>query len=480
MIRSIYQKSIFSVAIAALTLSCGQVRQSKSFTTDDADANCLEEPIENRILHCIPGTKIISVTETAELGRQIRISFEQPVDHFNPNSPKFTQVLSLLHVADDRPMVFATTGYSMYTTKKRELTTMLGANQIMLEHRFFGDSYPADRDWSLLSVKQSAYDFHRVIQAFKKIYKGPWINTGASKGGMTSVYTRRFFPNDLAATVAYVAPHSFSDEDPRYNTFIDGVGGPENQKCREDLLKFRREVLLRKEALSKLAIGKFTRLKGGVIGAIELGASEFRFVSWQYNAPAEFCPKIANTNVSDAALYATFNKISSFDSSYDDDSYEFFGSYYYQAAKELGAPAVDLNGIEDLISYPENFKLSAIVPTSSNPVQYSNETILGVDHWVKEESSKVMFIYGEFDPWSAAKFDLGASVNRDNFLFVAPGGNHKSSIAALASEDKAKAIGILRRWLSTSFSLTGSSDPIQINEPTADTKNRDEDIGLRP
>jgi hypothetical protein len=44
--------------------------------------------------------------------------------------------------------------------------------------------------------------------------QGKWVNTGASKGGMTSVYHRRFFPNDLDANVAYVAPLSYSQEDP--------------------------------------------------------------------------------------------------------------------------------------------------------------------------------------------------------------------------------------------------------------------------
>ena len=40
----------------------------------------------------------------------------------------------------------------------------------------------------------------------RPIYGAAWISTGASKGGMTVMYHRRFYPADVDGTVAYVAP----------------------------------------------------------------------------------------------------------------------------------------------------------------------------------------------------------------------------------------------------------------------------------
>src|SRR6185436_7084690 len=99
-------------------------------------------------------------------------------------------------------------------------------------------------DWSFLTVEQSAADFHAIAQSFHMLYKGAWVNTGASKGGMTSIYHRRFYPDDLDGTVAYVAPSSDGVADPRYDQFLDTVVPAECmakvRAAQVDMLKNRR------------------------------------------------------------------------------------------------------------------------------------------------------------------------------------------------------------------------------------------------
>src|SRR4029453_18614710 len=91
------------------------------------------------------------------------------------------------------------------------------ANQPPPGHRYFEPSRPDQTDWSFDSIRQSATDEHRIIEQLKSIYTARWLTTGHSKGGMTAVYHRRFFPDDVDATVAYVAPISFSRADDRYH-----------------------------------------------------------------------------------------------------------------------------------------------------------------------------------------------------------------------------------------------------------------------
>ena len=71
-----------------------------------------------------------------------------------------------------------------------------------------------------------AADEHAIVTALKTIYTGPYLSTGASKGGMTAVFYRRFYPDDVVGTVPYVAPLSFAAPDERYAAFLDSVGTP--------------------------------------------------------------------------------------------------------------------------------------------------------------------------------------------------------------------------------------------------------------
>ena len=126
---------------------------------------------------------------------------------------------------------------------------MLGANQISIEHRFFAPSRPEPADWSDDAIVQMAADEHAIVAALRSIYAGPVIATGASKGGMTAVFYRRFFPDDVVATVPYVAPISYGAPDPRYDHVFDAVG-PADGACRQairdaatDMLANRRDAL---------------------------------------------------------------------------------------------------------------------------------------------------------------------------------------------------------------------------------------------
>jgi hypothetical protein len=84
----------------------------------------------------------------------------------------------------------------------------------------------------LLTIWQAAADEHDAVQAFKRIYPGKWLATGASKGGMTATCFRRFFPGDVDGTIPYVAPNNVVDSADRYPEFLANVGDP---ACRASL-----------------------------------------------------------------------------------------------------------------------------------------------------------------------------------------------------------------------------------------------------
>ena len=124
---------------------------------------------------------------------------------------------------------------------------MFNSNQICVEHRYFGESWPDSVNWDFLTVANAAADHHAIVELFKKYYSGKWINTGISKGGQTAVYHRTFYPNDVEVTVAYVAQLNFSVEDGRHEPFIKNVPGTaEDRKRIED---FQLRILKNRELM---------------------------------------------------------------------------------------------------------------------------------------------------------------------------------------------------------------------------------------
>src|SRR5262249_51523810 len=126
----------------------------------------------------------------------------------------------------------------------------LDANQISIEHRFFGESRPEPPDWSKLTIDQMAADEHAIVSALRMLYTGPVLASGGSKGGMTAIFYRRFYPDDVDGTVPYVAPISFAAPDMRYSPFFDTVGTPECRQAVRDaateMLAHRRAVLVQR------------------------------------------------------------------------------------------------------------------------------------------------------------------------------------------------------------------------------------------
>lgn len=170
----------------------------------------------------IEGAMVVEQTSEIDGYRFFLIEFDQPVDHENPAGQRFKQRIALHHRDAAAPTVLASTGYMLWLPSQylEEPTSMVGGNQLVVEHRYFSPSRPEPADWSKLTIQQAAADHHRVVQAFSPIYSGKWISTGVSKGGMTSVYHHKFYPDDVYGTIAYVAPHSNSLNDPRYIDFL--------------------------------------------------------------------------------------------------------------------------------------------------------------------------------------------------------------------------------------------------------------------
>lgn len=410
-----------------------------------AQANELLDKLNN--LPGIEAKETTNSSDTAQGLRRFSLWIEQPVDHFSSSSGTFKQKLVLFHRSFEEPMVLQTSGYAIFGEYLSYLSASFSTNQLQVEHRYFAESVPNPKDWSKLTVRQSVEDFHRIVQTFKKLYSGSWVNTGASKGGMTSIYHRRFYPDDVVGTVADVAPISFSLEDERYIQFLDQVGGDSFAECRAHLESVQVRLLQLKNLILPEIDGVYNEIGDREI-AYESAVIELPFAFFQYGFDGH-CHQIPKENDS-LESHIAFLKLVNHPSGFSDPRLAIFQPYFYQSAVELGAPGSKLVHLQEFLKFP--YSLSPFLPKSA-PSGYSNGTMLDIEKWVATESKRIMFVYGELDPWTGGAFhNYRKDIEADNHFFIVPQGSHRSRYTALPEEQRKKAVEVLSRWLNKKMS----------------------------
>jgi hypothetical protein len=400
-------------------------------------------------LKAIPGMTVQEKTSTLPGYRWFWLNYRQPVDHRHPEKGWFEQRILLEHKSDDRPMVLYTSGYNTPETMfLSEPTGLVDGNQISVEYRFFSPSVPQPAQWTKDTIWQAATDEHDLITALKTIYHGKWISTGASKGGMTATYHKRFYPDDVDGTVAYVAPNDVNNtDDSAYDKFFRTVGT--DPKCRADLQNLQREMLKRRpemEARMTAAAqeaGYTWKIIKSVDRAFENSVMDFEWAFWQYHLQSE-CPGVPPTTASTDEIYDYFDLISGA-LTYTDQGLEPFVAYYYQAGTQLGWPTPQFKYLHPLLRWESTYQPRTYVPEDI-PMKFDTKAMADIDHWVRTSATHMLFLYGQNDPWGAEPFRVGPGA-RDSKVMVSPGLNHSGRlIATLPAAQKAEAIADVRRW----------------------------------
>lgn len=426
-------------------------------------------------LRALPGVQDVTQQTTQNPGFEYYVlHFEQPVDHTVKGGPTFLQEVSLLHRVETAPMIVWTSGYwDYYRDYSVELTQLLAGNQISIEHRYFAESRPDPADWSKLTIEQMAADEHAIIAALRKVYDGAFITSGASKGGMTAIYHRRFYPDDVEGTVPYVAPISFGVPDTRYNAFFDTVGP---DACRQAVRDAAKEMLANRRAALEANAQAQATAQGIVYGRIKLGpAVESAIVSlewsfWQYYG-VNSCAKVPAPTASDDDLWSFLDEVSP-PSDNGDERVGQFDAYYYQAYFQLGYPDGATPYLDPYIMYTDADYLMAL-PTEM-PAYDNGAAMNDVAEWVKTKGNRLLFIYGEWDPWTAGRFDLGNAT--DSAQFVVPQGTHGANLRRLTEADRAQAFAMLEDWTGVTPMLPARTLAREVEHPRLPPALR---LGLR-
>ena len=371
------------------------------------------------------------------------ITFEQPLDHQNPDGPKFGQHVFIAHVDYNAPVLLGTEGYAARGIGGGELQQMLGGNQVTVEHRFFGRSVPDPIQWEYLTVKQSADDLHAVVTSLKKLYKGKWISTGASKGGQTSLFFKCYYPNDVDATVAYVAPVNVTQEDPRINRFIETVGDEATRKKigEYQIAMFKREdellPLIKENAGTRAT---FDLLENGIAEGYEYGVLEYPYAFWQYGTDPNSIPA---PDAPSETMVSHFNRVNTM-RYYSDQGRKPFEPFMYQAFTEIGYYNYDITDFKQYMKVLKNPTNLVICPPGAKIV-FNPATMYFVYHFLQYEADRVIYIYGGLDAWSSTQMQLIGRT--DAIKIVVPESHHGTGVRNFTPEQRELFYSNMERWL---------------------------------
>lgn len=397
-------------------------------------------------LQALPGVTVTELPPHASGARQFSLLVTQPVDHFHAGGATFQQRVLIRSRGTDAPTTLESTGYGLFgsTPRDNEISAVFAGNAVSVEHRYYEGSVPENPDPRYLTIKQAAADHHHIVELLRPIYTGNWISTGGSKGGMTSMFHRRFYPNDVDATVAYVAPHSYTTNDIRYGLFLEQVG---SAACRDKIVSYQKAFLDRRAALLPIfeSFGfSYTRV-GGLPMVYEHAVEEFRFAFWQYFDEA-LCDQMpaSPADVSDDSLAYLLDIVAGPEVLGSDEALVDFGAYYYQAAKQLGSygPLALEGRIRSRLQFPGTYRVERYSTLPVNNFDYG--AMIDIQIWLATQGQRVMLIYGENDPWSAGAYQLG--IAQDSYRYDVPGGNHGSFIGQLPEPQRSAAYATVARW----------------------------------
>lgn len=225
--------------------------------------------------------------------------FQQPIDHYHPEAGTYLQHCTLKFKGWDNNVVVYTHGYNM-KMREVDLSKHLKANQLNIEHRYFGESLPEpfeDLTMTYLHADQQACDIHRIVSTLKThlFTTGKWVSTGTSKDGITTALQAYYSDlngwEDIDAYVPFCAPFmpgttysdgSFSCNDAMTGTYLKDVCGDGYEAGSQEAVAYER---LRRIPLL-VCTNKLVREKA-IAACYQASPAGYALVVEQFNSKSE-------------------------------------------------------------------------------------------------------------------------------------------------------------------------------------------------
>ncbi|MEG1611765.1 MAG: aminopeptidase [Alistipes sp.] len=397
----------------------------------------------------LEGVCEVNKLPAGEFKEKYEVMLTQPLDWKSHSLGTFKQRVIVMHVGYDCPTMVITQGYdakfALPERYREEISKYFDTNIVFVEHRYFDRSTPEPLDWKYFTAENSAFDLHHIVNVFRGLYPNKWIASGISKGGTTTMLYAAYFPNDVDIYVPYVGPLCTSREDSRFVPFLAHVATPADRAVVE---AFQMETFRRKEQLMP-GFKTFCEEKGytfrlPVEEIFDYCVLEYAVSFWQWGRHTEEIPAVTAT---DEVLLGELLKNAGPDYFSENNA---IAPFFVQAARELGYYPYDIKPFlkYSTVRSTKDYLRRIFLPEELRNVKFSKKLYNKVANYLKKNDPRMLFIYGENDPWTAPGAGWVVNSKKQNMrLFVEPGGSHRTRIATLPEAERREVLETLRGWL---------------------------------
>ena len=233
-------------------------------------------------------------------------------------------------------------------------------------------------------------------------------------------------------------------EDGRHEPFLRKVG---TKKDRQKIEAFQIEILKHKDEivpmLEKFCKDKKLEFRIPIAEVLDYCVLEYPFALWQWGTPTSVIPPLT----SDAkTLFYHLVDISGPDYFAENQPNI---SFFVQAARELGYYGYDTKPFRKYLTIDSSrgYLNRIMLPKELvDKVEYRPELYHKVYDFLRDNDPKMIFIYGEVDPWSATRVPIfKGKVNEQ--VYIQPGGSHRARIGNMPEDMKEKILTQINKWL---------------------------------
>jgi len=413
-----------------------------------AYVSCANDTLKEKLKSLPNVVEVNKINIDTTFNSQYELFFNQPIDHKNPELGSFKQRVVLNHLSDTLPMVAVLEGYGIWSGYASEPAKILQSNQIRIEHRFFNDSRPDSIPWSKLTIWQAATDQHEIIQALKNIYKANWLTTGISKGGQTTMYHRSFYPNDVKASIPYVAPLNFAREDKRIYNFLDSVGTKEQREAiyNFQLRCFKHENEL-EELLKKRAEKQKWEFKFGIEKAIQYTILEYPFAYWQWGGTS--ISNIPYDTASVVDIFVHLHGVADF-TFFEENSIDKYRPFFWAALTQIGMYGYRTQPFKEYLGDTTDYTFDFAAPEGIR-TYFDTIAMQKVKYFLDNEASNMLFIIGGLDTWGATSYIPSGKNNLIRKVLI--DGHHGTRINDFPPAEKQFMYNLLGEWMGVNVKI---------------------------
>jgi hypothetical protein len=403
------------------------------------------------------------------LGQCYYFNYNQMVDHNDPSKGTFKQQVVLTFVGKDAPTILHTQGYSLTTeadpnnvknhldsikaphflwalSKDNGKDKKFDVNCLQVEYRYLGFSLPeGDKDsFTYMTAEQHSKDLHAIVADLKKgliTGSGKWLSTGVSKNGDTSTQYAYFDElngwNDIDVYVPFASPNTIQEEDIRIGTYMLTQSSkealPALEKAYKKLVDDRAVADATIEAYAKNG-GKFKKDSALLSTVEEVLGNLFQLQSYaDYNTWTKLIPRENDKPETYAKFFmlkATSPEVEYKVARARGPLHKRRTPYEVQNTMEQGGAGFDFSWFLDgkLLSESDKKYFKDIMEKCKK--SKTMDLQVNVRKNLETTKKKLIFVYGEDDPWTGAA--IPDPTNPNVKKYIVPHGTHTDDFKVYA------------------------------------------------